>query len=57
MSEPAPEKKILAAGNSDVQGMSRNPNGTWTAKSYEKSFTGTHQECQEWLRGNGRVRV
>lgn len=53
--EPPP--KLLAKGNSDQVNCGRNPDGTWTANSYGSSFSGTFNECQDWLRANGRVRI
>jgi len=31
----------------------RNNNGTWTARIFTVTFTGTYEECVDWLRANG----
>lgn len=31
----------------------RNPDGTWTARIFSQTFTGTYEECMGWLRANG----
>jgi hypothetical protein len=28
----------------------QNPDGTWTARIYSLTFTGTYEECQNWLK-------
>jgi hypothetical protein len=30
-----------------------NRDGTWTARIYNQSFTGTYEQCANWLRWNG----
>ena len=32
--------------------LTRNPDGTWTARIYSITFTGTYEACCEWIRGN-----
>ena len=27
--------------------------GTWTARIYSQTFTGTREQCVSWLRANG----
>lgn len=29
-----------------------NKNGTWTAYIYSTSFTGSYQDCQNWIKWN-----
>jgi hypothetical protein len=31
----------------------RNADGSWTARIFDQTFTGTEQECRNWLRYNG----
>ena len=31
----------------------RNADGTWTARIFEVTYTGTRDECLAWLRANG----
>lgn len=31
----------------------RNPDGTWTARIFAQTFSGTREECVAWLRTNG----
>jgi hypothetical protein len=31
----------------------QNPDGTWTARIFSQTFTGTREECDRWLRCNG----
>lgn len=33
--------------------LSQNPDGTWTARIFSTTFTGTYDECQGWLQANG----
>lgn len=33
--------------------LERNADGTWTARIFSSSFTGTYNECLAWLRANG----
>jgi hypothetical protein len=30
-----------------------NSDGTWTARIFSVTFTGTYQQCLDWLKGNG----
>jgi hypothetical protein len=31
----------------------RNADGTWTARIFSVTFTGSYEECVGWLRANG----
>lgn len=31
----------------------QNPDGTWTARIFDMTFTGTREECENWLYMNG----
>jgi hypothetical protein len=31
----------------------KNPDGTWTARIFSQTFSGTYEQCVDWLRGNG----
>lgn len=31
----------------------RNPDGSWTARIFSVTFTGTREACLTWLRANG----
>lgn len=33
--------------------LSRNADGTWTARIYGTSYTGTREACLAWLRAHG----
>jgi hypothetical protein len=33
--------------------LSRNADGTWTARIYSTAYTGSYQQCVDWLRNNG----
>ena len=33
--------------------LTRDPDGTWTARIFSAIFTGTRDECVAWLRANG----
>ncbi len=33
--------------------LNRNSDGTWTARIFDVTFTGTREACLDWLRGNG----
>jgi hypothetical protein len=33
--------------------LTRNPDGSWTARIFATEFTGTYEECVGWLRANG----
>lgn len=33
--------------------LQNNHNGTWTARIFAQTFTGTYDECVSWLRMNG----
>jgi hypothetical protein len=33
--------------------MWRNADGTYTARIFSQTFTGTYEECWAWLRNNG----
>lgn len=32
--------------------LSQNPDGSWTARIYGTTYTGTYEACVDWLRGN-----
>lgn len=32
-----------------------NGDGTWTARIFSQTFTGTRQECVDWVRANGET--
>ena len=31
----------------------QNANGTWTARIYAQTYSGTYDQCVAWLRNNG----
>lgn len=33
--------------------LSRNPDGTWTARIYSTTYSGSYAECVAWLRAHG----
>ena len=33
--------------------LSQNPDGSWTARIFSQTFTGTREQCVAWLRANG----
>lgn len=33
--------------------LNQNSDGSWTARIYEQTFTGTREECVLWIRWNG----
>jgi hypothetical protein len=35
--------------------LSRNNDGTWTARVFSQCFSGTYEECVRWLRMNGEA--
>lgn len=32
--------------------LDQNPDGTWTARIFSQTFTGSYQECRNWLEWN-----
>ena len=35
--------------------LSPNPDGSWSARIFELTFTGTYEACLAWLRSNGEA--
>lgn len=33
----------------------RNPDGSWTARIFDTTFTGSLAQCRNWLRMNGEL--